>query len=297
MYGLAGERRLTELELDWLPGFENSKPVRIGNAASRQFQLDVYGEVINAMYLGRLAGIVPSDGGSAWKVGKNLLKSVGKLWDKPDEGIWEVRGPPQHFVHSKVMAWVAIDRGIKAIEKFGLAGPLDRWRALRTSIHKTVCERGFDPALNSFVQAYGSKLLDASVLMIPLVGFLKPDDPRIVGTVEAIQKHLLHDGFVRRYDSAKTEDGLPPGEGAFLPCTFWLADNLALIGRRDEALKMFDRLLGLRNDVGLLSEEYDPTQGRQLGNFPQAFSHIGLINTALNLTPPADGPGHQRQSE
>ncbi len=297
MYGLAGERRLSEFELDWLPGYENSKPVRVGNAASRQFQLDVYGEVVNAMYQARLAGVAPSDDGNGWNVGKVLLKSVEDLWVEPDEGIWEVRGPKQHFVHSKVMAWVAIDRGIKAAEKFGLDAPLDRWRTLRDTIHARVCEQGFDKSLNSFVQAFGSKLLDASLLMIPLVGFLEPDDPRVRGTVEAIQRDLLRDGFVARYDSGKTEDGLPPGEGAFLPCTFWLADNLALIGRQDDAVKMFERLLGLRNDVGLLSEEYDPKAGRQLGNFPQAFSHIGLVNTALNLSRAKSGPAERRRNE
>jgi GH15 family glucan-1,4-alpha-glucosidase len=297
MYGLAGERRLTELELDWLPGYEKSKPVRIGNAASRQFQLDVYGEVINALYYARLAGVKPSDAGVGWQVGKALLKSVEDSWEKPDEGIWEVRGPRQHFVHSKVMAWVAIDRGIKAVEKFGLEGPVDRWRSLRDRMHATICGQGFDRPLNSFTQAFGSKLLDASLLMIPLVGFLEPKDPRVIGTIEAIQRGLYRDGFVVRYDTNETNDGLPPGEGAFLPCTFWLADNLALVGKRHEAAEMFERLLKLRNDVGLLSEEYDPKAGRQLGNFPQAFSHIGLVNTALNLAKPGEGPAHQRRTE
>jgi GH15 family glucan-1,4-alpha-glucosidase len=297
MYGLAGERRLTEFEIDWLPGYENSKPVRVGNAASRQFQLDVYGEVINAMYNARLSGVKAHDGGNGWQVGKALLGSVEKLWDQPDEGIWEVRGPKQHFVHSKVMAWVAIDRGIKAAEKFQLDGPIDQWRELRKKMHAMICEQGFDKSLNSFVQAFGSQLLDASVLMIPLVGFLKPDDPRVCGTVAAIQTKLMRDGFVARYDSGKTDDGLPPGEGAFLPCTFWLADNLALIGKRDKAAELFERLLGLCNDVGLISEEYDPKARRQLGNFPQAFTHVGLINTALNLSRPGHSPVHQRRTE
>jgi GH15 family glucan-1,4-alpha-glucosidase len=297
MYGLAGERRLTEMELDWLPGFGGSKPVRIGNAASGQFQLDVYGEVLDAMYHARRAGVAPSHASDGWNVALALLTSVERLWDKPDEGIWEVRGPRQHFVHSKVMAWVAVDRAIKAAEEFQRGGLIDHWRQLRENIHAKVCEQGFDPSLNSFVQAFGSKLLDASVLMIPLVGFLSPDDPRVRGTIEAIQRQLMHDGFVARYDSGKTEDGLPPGEGAFLPCTFWLADNLALTGKCEEAAKIFERLLGLRNDVGLLAEEYDSHNSQQLGNFPQAFSHIGLINTALNLARPKHGPAEQRRSK
>jgi GH15 family glucan-1,4-alpha-glucosidase len=295
MYGLAGERRLTEFELDWLPGYEDSKPVRVGNAASRQFQLDVYGEVINALYYPRSVGLTASEGD--WRVGRALIKSVEELWDQPDEGIWEVRGPRQHFTHSKVMAWVAIDRGVKAIQKFGLEGPVDRWRTLRDTIHAQVCERGFDPAQNSFVQAYDSKLLDASLLMIPLVGFLPPDDPRVCGTVAAIEKHLMPDGFVARYDTSQTKDGLPPGEGAFLPCTFWLADNYALSGRQDEAAALFERLLALRNDVGLLAEEYDPRLRRQVGNVPQAFTHVGLVNTALNLCRPGEGPAEVRRAE
>jgi GH15 family glucan-1,4-alpha-glucosidase len=295
MYGLAGERRLTEFELDWLPGYENSKPVRVGNAASRQFQLDVYGEVVNAFHYARSVGLKATEG--AWRVGRAMLKSVEELWDQADEGIWEVRGPRQHFTHSKVMAWVAIDRGVKAIEKFRLDGPLDRWRALRDTIHAQVCEHGFDSAQNSFVQAYGSKLLDASLLMIPLVGFLPPEDPRVKGTVAAIEKRLMQDGFVARYDTSQTKDGLPPGEGAFLPCTFWLADNYALAGRQDEAAELFGRLLTLQNDVGLLAEEYDPLLRRQVGNVPQAFTHVGLVNTALNLCRPGEGPAHVRRTE
>jgi GH15 family glucan-1,4-alpha-glucosidase len=295
MYSLTGERRLTELELDWLQGYESSKPVRIGNAASRQFQLDVYGEVINAMYFARNVGLKANHGG--WRVGRALLESVEKLWDKPDEGIWEVRGPRQQFTHSKVMAWVAIDRAVKAVENFGVEGPVDRWRKLRDTIHAQVCEKGFDRGMNSFVQAYGTKDLDAALLMIPLVGFLPPEDPRVKGTVAAVEKHLMHDGFVARYDTSKTEDGLPPGEGAFLACTFWLADNFALTGRHDEAKELFERLLSLCNDVGLLAEEYDPRLKRQVGNFPQAFSHVGLVNTALNLTHPAKGPAEQRRKE
>jgi prepilin-type processing-associated H-X9-DG protein/prepilin-type N-terminal cleavage/methylation domain-containing protein len=296
MYGLAGERRLTEFELDWLPGYENSKPVRVGNAASRQFQLDVYGEMMDALSFARLSGVKPRDGVDGWNVGKRLLKTVEDLWAEPDEGIWEVRGPRQHFVHSKVMAWVAIDRGIKLAEKLGLEAPLDRWRTVRDQIHATVCEKGFDAGLGAFVQAFGSQLLDASVLNIPLVGFLPPDDPRVLGTIAAIEKHLLRDGFMNRYDSTKVDDGLPSGEGTFLPCTFWYADNLALTGRRDEAVAVFERMLNLRNDVGLLAEEYDTRLGRQVGNFPQAFSHLGLVNTALNLAQPDDCPSKRRRA-
>jgi GH15 family glucan-1,4-alpha-glucosidase len=293
MYGIAGERRLTEYELDWLPGYANSKPVRIGNAAARQFQLDVYGEVIDALYHARRTGLKAD--GEGWRVARALIGSVEKTWDQPDEGIWEVRGPRQHFTHSKVMAWVTIDRAVKAVEQFGVDGPVERWRGLRDAIHQQVCDKGYDPGMNSFTQAYGNKLLDASLLMIPLVGFLPPDDPRVLGTVAAIEKHLMHDGFVKRYDTSQTEDGLPPGEGAFLACTFWLADNYALAGRRDDAVRLYERLLGLRNDVGLLAEEYDPRLQRQVGNFPQAFSHVGLVNTALNLTRPAEGPAEKRR--
>jgi GH15 family glucan-1,4-alpha-glucosidase len=282
MYGLGGERRLTELELDWLPGYEGSKPVRIGNAAWRQFQLDVPGEVLDALYLARCAGLPPREDG--WHVQQALMEHLESVWTDPDEGIWEVRGPRWHFTFSKVMAWVAIDRTIKTAEKFGYAGPLDRWRALRGTIHAEVCGRGFDPRRNTFVQSYGGTDLDASLLRIPLVGFLPPDDPGVRGTVEAIKRELLIDGFVARYPTHPDIDGLPAGEGAFLACSFWLADNLALLGRVDEARDLYERLLGLANDVGLLAEEYDPAAGRQLGNFPQAFSHVGVINTAANLT-------------
>jgi GH15 family glucan-1,4-alpha-glucosidase len=281
MYGLAGERRLTELELDWLPGYEQSRPVRIGNAASRQFQLDVYGEVTDALFQARKTGLQVCE--ADWNLERALIRFVEEAWEKPDEGIWEVRGPRQHFTHSKVMAWVAVDRSLRSAETYGLEGPLDRWRALRTRIHNEVCRRGFDTELNSFVQSYGTKLLDASLLMIPLVGFLPAADPRVRGTVEAIERHLMRAGFVERYDSSATPDGLPPGEGAFLACTFWLADNYALMGRREEAEILFERLLGLCNEVGLLSEQYDPHAGRLVGNFPQAFSHVGLVNTALLL--------------
>jgi GH15 family glucan-1,4-alpha-glucosidase len=294
MYGLAGERRLTEWEVPWLPGYEGSKPVRVGNAAHGQLQLDVYGEVFDALFQSRQAGLAPMDDG--WRVSRKLLQWLAQNWELPDEGIWEVRGPRQHFVHSKVMAWVAFDRGVKAVERFGRDGPVDEWRVLRDAVHQQVCERGFDRKRNTFVQAYGSEALDASLLTISLVGFLPPDDPRVKGTVAAIEKGLMREGFVARYDTRVTEDGLPPGEGTFLPCTFWYADNLALQGRRDEAAAIFERLLALRNDVGLLSEEYDTKSRRLVGNFPQAFTHIGLINTALNLSRPAAGPAEQRAS-
>jgi len=285
MYGLGGERRLTELELDWLPGYEGSKPVRAGNAASGQFQLDVFGEVSDALHQAHRSGLAPLDDG--WRLGQVLLKHLDGVWTEPDEGIWEVRGGRKHFTHSKVMAWVAFDRAVKAVEQFGYAsGDVDGWRATRDAIHAQVCREGFDTGLNAFVQSFGERHLDASLLMIPLVGFLPATDPRMRGTVEAIQARLMDRGFVRRYDSGSAVDGLPPGEGVFLPCTFWLADNLALQGRRDEARAVFDRLLSLRNDVGLLAEEYDPGAGRQLGNFPQAFTHVCLVGTARNL---ADG--------
>lgn len=294
MYGLAGERRLTELELDWLPGYEGASPVRIGNAAHKQYQLDVYGEIMDALYLARRIGLEPSE--NAWRVQQVLMEFLETGWEKPDEGIWEVRGPRRHFTHSKVMAWVAVDRAVKSVERFKLEGPIDKWRRLRRAIHDQVCREGFDPELNSFVQYYGSKELDASLLMLSLVGFLPPTDPRIQGTVEAIQRRLMHDGFVRRYSTGPEIDGLPSGEGVFLMCTFWLADNLALQGRYAEAREIFEHLMDLHNDVGLLSEEYDPKARRLVGNFPQAFSHVGLINTARNLTK-AGGPAEHRQSK
>jgi GH15 family glucan-1,4-alpha-glucosidase len=294
MYGVGGERRLSEYEVSWLAGYANSKPVRVGNAAHQQFQLDVYGEVADAMHQSRAHGLKPAPAG--WKLEKALLRFVADAWDDPDEGIWEVRGPRRHFTHSKVMAWVAMDRSIKSAEKFGLDAPLDKWRKLRQAIHDRVCRDGFSTKLNSFVQSFDSDLLDAALLMIPLVGFLPPDDPRVTGTVAAIEKNLMRDGFVLRYDTSKSDDGLPPGEGAFLPCTFWLADCYALTGRRDEARALFERLTGLCNDVGLLSEEYDPTAGRQVGNFPQAFSHLGLVKTALTLSSPHDNPVSQRKN-
>jgi GH15 family glucan-1,4-alpha-glucosidase len=296
MYGPAGERRLTEIELAWLPGYEGSRPVRIGNAACNQLQLDVYGEVMDVLHQARSVDLQPSVEEAAWALQTKLLGFLEETWREPDEGIWEVRGPRRHFTHSKVMAWVAADRAVRGAEEFGLGGPADRWRRLRAEIHEEVCREGYDADRRTFVQTYGSKQLDASLLMIPLVGFLPPDDERVHGTVDAIERELCEDGFVARYsmDEASAEvDGLPPGEGAFLPCTFWLADNLHLIGRRDEALRVFERLLALRNDLGLLSEEYDTETGRLVGNFPQAFTHVGLVNTAHNLSQ-VRGPAEER---
>ncbi|MCZ7587703.1 MAG: glycoside hydrolase family 15 protein [Gaiella sp.] len=284
MYGIAGERRLTELELGWLPGYEGSAPVRIGNAASRQRQLDVYGEVLDALYHARLAGLEPSK--EAWALTGKLLEWLEDGWREPDEGIWEVRGPRRHFTHSKVMAWVAFDRAVRTLEDDGLEGPVDRWRRFRDEIHEEVCREGFSAEIGTFTQSYGSDRLDASLLMIPLVGFLPADDERVAGTVAAIERELVRDGFVERYraDEGNTAiDGLPPGEGTFLPCSFWLAEVYALQGRLDEAEALFERLLGLRNDLGLLSEEYDVVAERLVGNFPQAFTHLALVDTALTL--------------
>ena len=281
MYGVAGERRLDEYEIPWLPGYEGATPVRIGNGAVKQLQLDVYGEVLDAFYVARHAGLATSE--ATWALECALLLHLEKIWRDPDEGIWEVRGGPRHFTHSKVMAWVAFDRAVRSIEEFGLEGPLERWRELRSLIHEEVCERGFDPKQNAFVQAFGDPALDASVLLIPIVGFLPPDDPRVRGTVAAVEAKLVRDGFVMRYDSVVGVDGLPAGEGAFLACSFWLVDNYVLLGRHDEARALFERLIALRNDVGLLAEEYDPHERRQLGNFPQAFSHLALINAAHSL--------------
>jgi GH15 family glucan-1,4-alpha-glucosidase len=294
MYGAAGERRLPELTLDWLPGYEASKPVRIGNAAVDQFQLDVYGEVLDALHVARDAGLAIDE--SAWAVEKAIVSFVERAWREPDEGIWEVRGPRRHFTHSKVLAWVALDRAIEGVENFGLDGPVDRWRRCRQEIHDDVCRQGFDPALGSFTQYYGAKEVDASLLQIPLVGFLPIDDPRVTGTIHAIEHGLMVDGFIRRYHTRGEVDGLPEGEGAFLACTFWLADVLTLQGRRAEALQLFERLLSLANDVGLLAEQYDAATTRQLGNFPQAFSHVSLINTARNLAN-MGGPAKQRSAD
>jgi GH15 family glucan-1,4-alpha-glucosidase len=295
MYGPRGERRLTELELPWLPGYEQSKPVRIGNAAVNQRQLDVYGEVMDTLYVALRDGVPPDP--EAWSLQQLLVDYLERVWNEPDEGIWEVRGPRRHFTHSKVMAWVAVDRAIKTVENYAVTGPLEKWRALRDEIHRDVCTRGFNAARNAFTQYYGSEDLDASLLLIPLVGFLPPDDPRVAGTTRAIERELMEDGFVRRYraDKAPAVDGLPAGEGVFLPCTYWLCDNYALAGRQDEARQLFERLLSIRNDVGLLAEEYEPKTRRLLGNYPQAFSHVSLINTALNLTRPI-GPAHDRGS-
>jgi GH15 family glucan-1,4-alpha-glucosidase len=282
MYGINGNRRLQEWEVEWLPGFRGARPVRVGNAAATQLQLDVYGEIADAIYQARAHGLPPADRWHA--ISLALLDHLETAWRQPDEGIWEVRGPPQHFVHSKVLAWVAFDRMVRWVEGHGEEAPLDRWRALRDEIHNDVCCNGFDPALNSFVQAYGSKFLDASLLLLPIVGFLPPSDPRIQGTVKAIERRLLRNGLIYRYATTETEDGLPPGEGAFLACSFWLVDNLVMQGRIDEGEAMFERLVALCNDVGLLAEEYDPVSKHQMGNFPQAFSHVSLINSAYNLT-------------
>jgi GH15 family glucan-1,4-alpha-glucosidase len=294
VYGVAGERRLAEYEIPWLPGYEGSTPVRIGNGAVNQLQLDVYGEVLDAFYVARRAGLSTSD--ATWAMECGLIAHLETIWREPDEGIWEVRGGPRHFTHSKVMAWVAFDRAVRSVEEFGLEGPVERWREIRDSIHQEVCERGFDPQLNSFVQSFGEAKLDASLLLIPIVGFLPPDDPRVAGTVAAVERRLLHDGFVLRYDTGTAVDGLPPGEGAFLACSFWLVDNYVLLGRHDEACALFERLLALRNDVGLLAEQYDPHSKRQLGNFPQAFSHLALINSAHSLNT-AEGAVHLRSQK
>jgi GH15 family glucan-1,4-alpha-glucosidase len=286
MYGIAGERELAEAELTWLPGYEGSQPVRIGNGAAGQLQLDVYGEVTEALHLAHMTGLSRNDYASILQL--KLIRYLEEHWDEPDEGIWEVRGPRRHFVHSKVMAWVAVDRTVKLVESGDVDGPLERWRELRDEIHRDVCEKGYDAERNTFTQSYGSKELDASLLLIPQMGFLPPDDKRVIGTIEAIQRELsTSDGFVQRYPTAGEEagvDGLQGDEGAFLACSFWLADDLAMIGRVEEARRLFEKLLALRNDLGLLAEEWDPRRKRQVGNFPQAFSHVPLIDTALRLT-------------
>ncbi|MGW9074143.1 glycoside hydrolase family 15 protein [Streptomyces yangpuensis] len=282
MYGIAGERRIPESELPWLRGYASSAPVRVGNAAVDQLQLDVYGEVMDSLHLARSAGL-PAEAHS-WRIQLALLDFLEQNWNRPDEGLWEVRGPRRHFVHSKVMAWVAADRAVRTLEDDpSLPGEPDRWRAMRDAVHRDVCANGFDPERGTFTQYYGSRELDAATLLIPRVGFLPPDDPRVIGTVDAVRAELGRSGLVRRYSTADTDDGLPGDEGAFLACSFWLADALYLTGREDEARALFERLLSVRNDVGLLAEEYDPVSGRQLGNFPQAFSHVGLVNTALTL--------------
>ncbi|CAN5450076.1 glycoside hydrolase family 15 protein [soil metagenome] len=293
MYGAAGERDLTERELPNLKGYENSRPVRIGNAAVNQFQLDVYGELVDTMHQARKAGMKTSK----WsrRMLQLIVEFVAENWKEPDEGIWEVRGGRRHFVHSKMMAWVALDRAVKSCRERGLTHDAERWGKVRDRIHRQVCRQGYNREVGAFTQSYGDKRLDASLLMMPLIGFLPPEDPRVVSTIEAIQRDLMVDGFLLRYrrDASNTSAGLQPSEGAFLPCTFWLADCLHLIGRRDEAREIFERLLGLRNDLGLLAEEYDPCAKRMLGNFPQAFSHVALINTASNLSR-SRGPAKKR---
>lgn len=293
MYGPAGERRLPELELPWLPGYRGSQPVRIGNKAVNQFQLDVYGEIMDAMHQTRRCGIDSDE--NSWRLQRSLMDFLESAWDRPDEGIWEVRGPKRQFTHSKVMAWVAIDRAVKAVERFGLDGPIDRWRRLRSEIHAQVCRQGFNSDIGAFVQYYGSQSVDASLLMIPLVGFLPATDERVQGTMKAIERHLMIDGFVARYHSSPEVDGLPSGEGVFLACSFWFVDNLVLLGRHEEAMRLFERLLEIRNDVGLLSEQYDPKERRLVGNFPQAFSHVGLVNTAHNLSGHGGPAAHRRE--
>jgi GH15 family glucan-1,4-alpha-glucosidase len=293
LYGVSGERRIGERSLDWLPGYEGARPVRTGNAAVDQRQLDIYGELIDALYLARCAGL--PDELDAWSVQRSCLDWLATSWREPDEGMWEVRGGRRQFTSSKVMVWVAFDRAIKSVERFGEDGPVDRWRAIRDEVHADVCRRGYDDHRRSFVQAYDSVELDASCLLIPLVGFLPPNDPRVLGTIDAIRRELVVDGFVRRYrvDAGTHVDGLPGGEGAFLACSFWLVDALALAGRRDEARTLFERLLAVRNPVGLLAEEYDTEQHRLVGNFPQAFSHIAIVNSARNLLD-EHGPARQR---
>jgi GH15 family glucan-1,4-alpha-glucosidase len=281
MYGLAGERRLTEFELPWLAGYENSQPVRVGNAASEQLQLDVFGEVMDSLYQARKVGLAQLE--AAWELECALVTELEEIWNQPDEGIWEVRGGRRQFTYSKVMTWVAFDRAVRTIEELGAEGPLDRWKKVRSQIHEEVCRSGFNKKKNTFVQYFGSDTLDASLLMLPLVGFLPPDDPRVRGTIAAIEKELMEDGFVLRYKTKETNDGLKGREGVFLACSFWLVDNYILQNRNEDARELFDRLMALRNDVGLLSEEYDPREKRQLGNFPQAFSHLALVNSAHNF--------------
>jgi GH15 family glucan-1,4-alpha-glucosidase len=297
MYGVAGERRLTEFEVDWLPGYESSAPVRVGNGASEQFQLDVFGEVMDVGHIGRELRLSGQDWADrigvaeselefeSWGLQKALMEHLEQVWRQPDDGIWEVRGPRRHFTHSKMMAWVAADRAVCAIEDYGRDGPLERWRTMRDDIHRDVCENGYNAGRHAFVQSYGSDALDASLLMMPMVGFLPATDPRVVGTVEAIQRELTTDGFVKRYQTDEGGvDGLPEGEGAFLMTSFWLVDNLALMGRRSEATELFEQLRSLQNDVGLFAEEYDVGTSRMVGNFPQAFSHVAFVNSATNLS-------------
>jgi GH15 family glucan-1,4-alpha-glucosidase len=279
MYGIAGERRLTECEVPWLPGYEGSRPVRIGNAAHGQLQLDVFGEVMDTLHHARYQGLAATESG--WDVQREFLRHLEDIWREPDEGMWEVRGERQHFTYSKAMAWVAFDRAIKSAGKFGLEGPVENWRNVASEIHAEVCAHSFDKDLGTFVQAYGSKELDASLLLLPCVGFLPTSDPRIAATIKAIEQRLLVDGFVMRYDTAQVHDGLPAGEGVFLACSFWLVDAYVLQQRFEEARRLFDRLLTLGNDVGLFSEEYDFRAGRLIGNFPQAFTHVALVKQRI----------------
>ncbi|MEX0755172.1 MAG: glycoside hydrolase family 15 protein [Actinomycetota bacterium] len=295
MYGVAGERRLTEFEAGWLPGYEGSRPVRLGNGAHEQRQLDVYGEVLDLLHQAARSDLGPD--GDAWRVQRSIMNFLEGDWDRPDNGLWEMRGPPRQFTHSKVMAWVAADRAVRTVERFGVDGPLDRWRALRDEIHADVCTQGYDPDLESFVLHYGARTTDAALLTIPLVGFLPADDERVLGTIAAVERELSVDGLLRRYVPDEDVEGIRGGEGAFLLCTFWLADAYEVSGRREDAERLFDRLCGLTNDLGLLSEEYDPVARRQLGNFPQAFSHIGLITTAHNLAEPETGAAAHRYAE
>jgi GH15 family glucan-1,4-alpha-glucosidase len=292
MYGIAGERRLTEEELPWLRGFAASRPVRIGNGAAEQLQLDVFGEVLDCLYQGRVGGL--RENHLDWRLQRSLLGELDKVWRQPDAGLWEVRGPLRHFTSSKMLVWVAYDRAIKTIEHWGDDGEPARLRVARARVRADILRNGFDPELNSFVQSYGSKAIDASLLLMPLVGFLPADDPRVRGTVAAVEKRLMRDGFVRRYDTGETDDGLTGDEGAFLACSFWLVDNYVMAGRIDEARALFERLIDETcNDLGLMSEEYDPSRRQFLGNFPQALSHIALVNSAFNLAR-LEKPGEQR---
>ncbi len=291
MYGVAGERWLPEIKIPWLPGYENSQPVRVGNAAVGQMQLDVYGELMDTLHAARAADLSPL--AEAWRLQLVMLDHLEHAWKKPDHGIWEVRGEPRHFTHSKLMCWVAFDRAVKSCEQFELEGPADHWRDIRQAIHDEICSKGYDAQRNTFVQHYHGKSLDAALLLIPQIGFLPKEDPRVAGTVAAIERELLHDGFVRRYDTLSTDDGLTGGEGVFLACSYWLVDAYAMLGRMEDAALLFERLLALRNDLGLLAEEYDPVARRLVGNFPQGFSHIGLTNSAYNLVV-THGPASQR---
>jgi GH15 family glucan-1,4-alpha-glucosidase len=296
MYGVAGERRLPEVELDWLAGYEGSRPVRVGNAAHQQLQVDVYGELMDAIYVARRMGMDHEE--TIWDLQQLLLENLEGKWSRPDHGLWEVRGEPQHFTHSRLMSWVAFDRAVKCIEQWDFEGPADHWRALREEIRAEIQDQGYDSDRNTFTQYYGSRALDAALLLIPQVGFLPPTDERVLGTIDAVARELaIDDCLIRRYDTGDTDDGLPGEEGAFLLCSFWMVDALALAGRREEARRRFETLLDLRNDVGLLAEEYDPSSKRLLGNFPQAFSHLALIDSAYNLAEEARGPARHRASD